>query len=197
MARIHIKSAQQIERINKLINQLSDLNSTTNSPWMQRPHEKAWSAIEVVKHIVIAHTVYVHKIDTALAKLQPQDAVLEDIKSTLIPSMLIKRFPPKQGRIRFKMKTMKQFEPMLDMATFDPINIPTLLNDLKDVLNQLKTWIKTYRPLNVKSVRFNSAVGPTVRFNVAEACEFILCHNERHFQQIKNALALSTSTLGS
>ncbi|MBO6515514.1 MAG: DinB family protein [Bacteroidia bacterium] len=188
MARTHIKPEIQIERINALRNTLNQLRSKENRNWLHRPHSKSWSAIEVAKHMLIAQEVYETKIESTLSRLKPIEGSLEAIRPNRTPAFLIKRFPPQNGEIKHKMKTTKKFEPVLDLTSLSNTDVATILDQLDSSLAQLKSWVTAYRTTDVTAIRFNSAIGAIVRFNAAEACEFILCHNERHFQQMANAL---------
>lgn len=187
--RVQIKPIHQIQRINSLLNQLEEFNNLDHKAFMKRPHAKAWSGAEVLKHMIMAHLAYASKLDKALAK---SEALKEevDVRSTrAIPSFLIKRFPPKEGKIRFKMKTTKSFKPVLDIGKLTEQEVAGIFSEMKDTLNQLSDWTEQTRKKDVLPIRFNSAIGPMVKFNASEACEFILCHNERHFQQVKNTIA--------
>lgn len=185
---IYIKPEFQIQRINHLENRLNSWDSLSPDEWRHRPDSKSWSAIEVVQHMFLAHKVYRDKIEGALAK-EASTEVLSEYKAAAIPGFLIKRFPPNEGRIRFKMKTMKQFKPVLAIEQLNAQDIQNILSDMSDALTELKTWAERYRTQSISMKKFNSAIGATVRFNVPEACEFVLCHNERHFLQIDRALA--------
>lgn len=187
--RVQIKPTHQIQRINLLKNQLTDIRQLDYQLLMRRPREESWCCAEVLKHMFIAQVVYADKMNQALSKLKRVNEEVEVISSSLIPSYLIKRFPPIEGKIRFKMKTSKQFKPVLDIQKLTPEKTNEILDEMEQALNQLMSWIEETRNKDVQSIRFNSAIGPIVRFNVSEACEFILCHNERHFQQISNTLA--------
>ena len=187
--RVQIKPAHQIQRINSLLNQLDEFNNMDHKVFMKRPHEKAWSGAEVLKHMILGHTAYATKVDDALAKSNSVKDEL-DVRSTrAIPSFLIKRFRPKEGEIRFKMKTTKLFKPVLDVDELTKAQVDRLISEMKKTLNQLSDWVEQTRKKDVLPVRFNSAIGAVVKFNTSEACEFILCHNERHFQQVKNTIA--------
>lgn len=187
--RIQIKIAHQIQRINLLQNQLVELGEIDRELFMKRPNQKTWSGAEVLKHMIIAQEAYESKIDETLEKLNPTKEDNEALSTHAIPSFLIKRFPPKEGKIRFKMKTTKQFKPMLDVDKLTEQNVDDLLSKMKDTLNQLSDWTEQTRKKDVRSIRFTSVIGPIVKFNVSEACEFILCHNERHFQQVFNTIS--------
>ena len=185
--RVKINSEQQIQRINLLISLLEDYKKISKDQLVQRPTEKSWSILEIIKHTSIAHRVYETSISGTLNEVNSSDTkkLPEIIKCSYISSMLIKRFPPKDGKVRLKMKTMKKFEPLLDI---NDVNADEIFQENMTALEQLKSWINEYRMNNITRKRFNSAVGPVIRFNIPEACEFILSHNERHFHQIKKTL---------
>lgn len=182
-----IKPAFQIQRINDLENRLKSFQSLSLEQLTKRPNPKSWAPIEVAKHMVIAHGVYREKIEKTLS-IKSNNSVPAEFKATFIPSFLIKRFPPKDGEIIHKMKTMKKFDPVLDVSQLKQNQADAILKELEDILLELKNWVETYRTQSISLKKFNSAVGAVVRFNVPEACEFILCHNERHFLQLDRAL---------
>lgn len=185
---ITIKPEHQIQRINILQNQLQEIKKMEKSALIKRPNEKSWSAIEVMKHIVIAQNAYTSKIDGVITAKSKNQTKVSEMKAAAIPGFLIKRFPPQAGRIQMKMKTSKKFKPMLDLTQLQDADIQTIISELETALDQLKKWVQHYRTEAISLRKFNSAIGPIVRFNLLEACEFILCHNERHFLQMKNAL---------
>lgn len=188
MSRIHIYPEQEIARINQLKARIENYRSIDRDHLIYRITEKSWCVVEVIQHMIIAHNAYREKLNSTLKLLKRQPTTVDEIKSSMIPSMLLKRFPPKNEQIRSKMKTTKQFQPVFLISELTSINIDSKLDDLIEILNHLKESVEKYRMTNVEKVRFNSAIGSLVKFNVAEACEFILCHNERHFQQIDNIL---------
>lgn len=173
-------------RTTNLINTLDSFYEISDDFIIQKPAPNAWCMLEVARHMTIAHNVYIPKIESAFDRLKLSNEEITSIRSTVVPSMLIKRFPPKDGKIKYRIKTSSMFEPDLDLETVTSTDIKRILNELNETLVQLRSWIEQYQKVDFQSVRFNSAIGPIVRFNIAEACEFILCHNERHFQQMEN-----------
>ncbi len=186
--RVIIKPTYQIQRIHQLQNQLSALREIDAKQLMKRPHPKAWCAIEVVEHMIVSQATYTHKMDVAIAQLKPIEGDNDAIPTRAMASYLIKRFPPKDGKIRLKMKTSKQFKPMLDVEQLTSEKVNEIMDNMSKSLDQLLGWVEQTRKKDVLPVRFNSAIGPIVKFNVSEASEFILCHTERHFFQISNVL---------
>jgi len=183
---VYIKPEFQIQRINDLENRLNAWKSNATDQWKHRPDSKSWSPIEVMQHMVLAHKVYRDKVRSAL-NWEVSTEIGNAIKASRIPSFLIQRFPPKDQRIRFKMKTMKQFKPILSVEHLSDQEIEQVWEEMTNSLSELKSWVEKYRNNPISMKKFNSAIGSVVRFNVPEACEFILCHNERHFLQVDRA----------
>lgn len=186
--RAQIKPIHQIQRVNLLVNQLEEMKQIDTQLFMKRPKHEAWCGAEVLKHMILGQQAYTDKVDRALKKAKPVRDEVESITPRFIPSFLIKRFPPIDGEIRHKMKTTKRFKPMLDPDNLTTDEVHQFLSEMKKMLEQLSVWVEKTRKKDVRPIRFNSAIGPIVRFNASEACEFILCHNERHFQQLNNAI---------
>ena len=190
MGRVIIQSENQLQRINSIVNHLQELRKEAVEVLIQRPTEKSWCALEVIKHMSLGQTPYNPKIENALGELADVKEAIDPVKATSIPSFLIKRFPPSEkGKIRFKMKTMKFFKPVFDPSSISEADVESLFDELFEHLEKLRGFVQQYRLKDVQAIRFNSAVGAWVRFNVAEACEFIICHNERHMKQIENVLS--------
>lgn len=183
-----IKPEYQIQRINVLQNQLQAYKSMEKSKLIKRPTPKSWSVVEVMVHMVIAQNSYLSKIEGSIAETSTKRTKVSELKASAIPAYLIKRFPPQAGKIKMKMKTSKKFNPLLELTNINDADVQTIFSDLEKALDQLKNWVQHYRTEAISLRKFNSAIGPIVRFNLPEACEFILCHNERHFLQMKNAL---------
>ena len=176
---------QQIQRINRLKNELKKYNSFSAQELNKRPNETAWSALEVMKHISIAHTSYSDKVANAFSISTGNMVKVDEFKSSRMTSFLLKRFPPIKGEIKMKMKTSKIFKPVFEGDQQVPSEI---IMELDACLDELKGWVESYRTQEISLKKFNSAIGAIVRFSIPEACEFILCHNERHFLQIENTL---------
>jgi hypothetical protein len=63
-----------------------------------------------------------------------------------------------------------------------------VFTDVYKSLDHLKECAIQSRTKNCSRVKFSSAIGPIIRFNVPEAIEFILRHNERHLFQIERMM---------
>lgn len=188
MARAQITPVTMLARIQKLEGRIIDWKKFSVSA-IKIQNGKAWSGVEIILHMIIAQEAYSKKMDETLKQLPFSENKIESIRASAIPSFLIKRFPPKDGKVKFKMKTTKQFKPLLSPTEIEKTDVSELKTQLKNSLEQLKNWVTLSSTKNVFEQKFASAIGPIVQFNVLEACEFILCHNERHFHQLEKSLA--------
>lgn len=178
---VFISSQHQLQRIQQLRSTLETYRSLSVQELQWKKEGQGWNIAEVMKHMVISQALYIPKIEQALKAKERSEKPSSQYKAHAIAAYLIKRFPPSHGKIRMKMKTMKVFEP-------HNVNLATAIDALEDSLVQLTAWIEYTQGHDFSRKRFSSAVGSLIRFNVPEACEFILCHNERHFQQIAHIL---------
>lgn len=181
---VQIIPEQQIQRINVLLNQLKKIEQISESKLNTKPNSKKWSVLEVIKHMILAHQAYQSKISHQLT-LSGSFNINNGLEASWLPSYLISKFPPKEQKVQMKMKTTSKFEPQLSSTD----SKESIIKEMEIVLNELKSWIETYRTQNITLKKFNSAIGAIVRFNIPEACEFILAHNERHFFQIEKILS--------
>lgn len=187
MSRYIIQSDNQLERIKRLQARLSEMSNLDHPLLTTRPKTKKWSAVEVVQHMVLAHKVYAPKINKVLDSASKSE-IDKTYRTSFIPSYLIKSFPPKDGKVKSKMKTFKRFVPVIE--NLQNVKVEDEINALRTCLDELSSWVEKYIHQDTAGIKFNSAIGAIVRFNVPEACEFILGHNERHFHQIEEAIRI-------
>lgn len=188
MARIIIHPQDQLDRVSAQRKHIDRVATKPLDQLLHKPAPTIWSAAEVIEHMVEAHKLYVPKLDDALMKAEtcpPWTA----LKASRMTSFLCKGFEPKDGKVRYKMKTQKVFEPKRLPTGMNPSNFQAVLNDFRQSLDHIEDCVKKAATLEVTAHRFSSAIGPVVRFNAPEALEFILRHNKRHFFQIDQVLA--------
>lgn len=187
MARTRLQPELQLQRIAHMRQLSATWREMPDELMLRAPAEGRWSAAETVEHMVEAHRLYIPKIDGALAQLPAGS--WEHLNAGRLASFLNRGFLPKDGKLRYKMKTQEVFKPKRLVASAKPETWSEVLAAFAASLDHLEMSVKAARQKQVRHLRFNSAIGPVVRFNVAEAIEFILRHNERHLFQIDQTLA--------
>ncbi|WP_422082967.1 DinB family protein [Ulvibacterium sp.] len=182
-----ITSENQIQRLNLLMKTIDQLQGLDISKLNTPPTPKAWSVLEIIEHLSIAYTFYVEKIDAALAKSTERTTENEVLKARAWQKIIIRGQRPKEGKRKWKMKTLRKFEPVF------PNNLSQeQINETFEKFNQLyghlKQSILISRQKEVSKTKVSSAIGPIVTFYLPECFEFLLSHAERHLVQIKETL---------
>ncbi|TMU55168.1 DinB family protein [Flagellimonas algicola] len=188
MASLLITSENQIQRLNHIINKVKELQELETAQLTSPPHAKSWNVVEVIEHLNIAYGIYMPKLDEAFSKMPSLDAAPNEFKARTWQKIVIAGQRPKNGKRKWKMKTLKRFEPLLDKETLTQEKIDAVFENFFTRHAHLKEAILKSRNKDVKEVKITSAVGPIVNFYLPECFEFLLCHMERHMVQIDEIL---------
>nr|WP_299386432.1 hypothetical protein [Allomuricauda sp.] len=187
MASLLITSENQIQRLNQIVNKVKELQALEVSQLTTAPHSKSWNVVEVIEHLNIAYGIYMPKLDEAFSKMPSLDVAPNEFKARTWQKIVIAGQRPKNGVRKWKMKTLKRFEPLLD----NPLpqeKIDAVFETFFTRHAHLKEAILKSRNKDVTQVKITSAIGPIVNFYVPECFEFLLCHLERHMVQIDRIL---------
>ncbi|NHF58916.1 hypothetical protein FK220_006170 [Flavobacteriaceae bacterium TP-CH-4] len=184
MAGLFISPENQIQRLNQITNEIARLKSLPLSLLTVPPKPKAWSIIEIIAHLNIAYGLYEEKINGALAKCPNKQSETEPFKARAWQRFVINGQRPKGNVRKWKMKTLKKFEPLLSPENRNQEQISSIFDTFQTHYGHLRQAILTGRNKDLSKVKITSAIGPIVRFYLPECFEFLLCHAERHLVQI-------------
>lgn len=188
MAKLVITPENQIQRLNSILNTVENLASLPTNQLVYRPRPKSWSVIEIIEHLSVAYDIYVDKIDSALEKLPEKAGDDTSFTPNWWQRFIINGVKPKGGQRKLKIKTLKKFEPLLQLETLDEATIVPVFERFKKLQLHLKNAILVTRFKEVKAIRVNSGIGPIVKFYLPESFEFLIAHMERHMLQIEEVL---------
>lgn len=92
------------------------------------------------------------------------------------------------------MKTTQKFQPVFQLEELNDQKVEQIFTQFFSDKQHLKESIHQSRTKQVRQQKFNSAIGPIVRFYLPEAFEFVIGHDERHLVQMEEVLdTLKTS----
>ena len=188
MAALLITSENQIQRLNHLIEQVKEWQKLDVDILIQRSNNKAWSIVEIIEHMSIAYGSYVDKVSKALDQCPEKIGEASPFRSRTWQKLVIQSQRPKDGQRKWKMKTLKQFEPHLTDKVFDRQSVDDIFTKFYQKYDHLYHSILKSRQKDVKGAKFSSAIGPIVNFYLPECFEFVLGHAERHMVQIQEML---------
>ncbi len=185
MAALFISAENQIQRLNFLMEKIGSLQSLPIDMLTSAPNTQAWSILEIIEHLNIAYGHYVDKVSDALNRAKPIENDKEPFKARIWQGFIINGQRPKGQTRKWKMKTMKRFEPEAIDTTHGKDHLGPTFEQFQHLHGHLKEAILMGRHKNLRHMKIPSAIGSIVNFYLPEAFEFILCHAERHLVQIE------------
>lgn len=185
MATLFISAENQIHRLNLLTEKIRALQALPIPILTTAPDAKAWSIIQIVAHLNIAYSHYEDKVSDALNKATSIENDKKPFKARIWQGFIISGQRPKGTKRKWKMKTMKRFEPDTIEQSYEEGQMATVFQQFQRLHAHLKEAILAGRHKNLYHMKISSAIGPIVNFYLPEAFEFILCHAERHLIQIE------------
>lgn len=171
----------QTQEITQKVNQLFE--NRLDSQLRNRPANSNWNALDCVDHLNRTYDWYLPQIDKSLSEAKPVQNDSLSYQPGYMGTKMTEGSQPTQGKIRFKMKTFKKFEPNTDHLEAEEV-----LNTFRRNQDQFCVFIKKAERLNLGKIRVTSAIGPILRFKLGDCFRFLLAHNERHLLQCNRIL---------
>ncbi len=188
MASLTVTSEDQIQRLNIILSKVERLQELSFKALTKPPSAKSWSIIEVVQHLNISYGIYRPKFDDYLNQAPRTEEEATGFKVRAWQKMMVNMQRPRGDVRKWKMKTLKRFEPLLDIQTLDDKMVKDIFATFFESHLHFKKCILDSRGKDARQRTITSAIGPAVKFYLPEAFEFLLSHLERHMVQIKEIL---------
>ena len=185
MANLILTPENQIQRLNTIFNTIDGLQKLSFEVLITPPSEKSWSIVEVLEHLNIAYSFYEEKINTTLEKSMDSTSDSWRFKCRPWQRFIIEMQRPKGNTRKWKMKTLKRFEPVFAQSDISKEKVDVVFKRFQNSYGHMKQSILESRSKDMKKHSLSSALGSVVRFKLPEAFEFLLCHLERHMVQIE------------
>lgn len=150
-----------------------------------RPSNDSWNIQEVLSHLN-SYSSYYHQL--FIDKIQ--NTKYSSIKESFVPSPLGRSAwkSMKLGRlnnIKRKFRAPKNLNPSISPELID---LDPMVNFVKNQ-QELITILTAAEKVNLKKVKIPISISKMVRLRLGDALMFVIYHNERHIQQVKNILA--------
>ncbi|PKR81558.1 hypothetical protein CW751_03270 [Brumimicrobium salinarum] len=149
-----------------------------------RSSKENWSIQEVLSHLN-SYSDFYHKVFIDKIKNTKHD----NAKETFVPSPLGRSAwkSMKLGRlnnIKRKFRAPKAFNPTLNTTIIEEHAVRNFINNQDQLLNILELA----EQVNLKKIKIPISISKIVRLRLGDALMFVIYHNERHIQQIRNIL---------
>jgi len=150
-----------------------------------KPSTGVWSIQDILSHLN-AYSRYYHKaFEEKITHTKFTQA-----KETFTPSPLGKSAwkSMKLGRannVKRKFKAPRNYNPLQNTSIIEDDAASVFLQDQNDLISILEKA----KTVNLRKVKVKISISKFVRLRLGDALMFVVYHNERHVQQIKNLLA--------
>ncbi|THV61366.1 hypothetical protein EZV76_03290 [Flagellimonas alvinocaridis] len=188
MAQLLLTPENHIQRLNAILNKVDQLQNLGLPSLTTPPNSKSWNILEVLVHLNIAYGHYQQKFNQHIPKLPDNKSENEGFRIRRWQKLVVDSQRPKEGVRKWKMKTLKKFEPLLDHNQLNHEKAEEIFKTFFELHNHLKEAVLLCRKKEVSQLKIPSAIGPIVLFYLPEAFEFLICHLERHMVQIDEIL---------
>jgi hypothetical protein len=154
---------------------------------LQEPAPGKWSVVQVLEHLNSYGRYYLLAIERSLEIDKP---AIEDFKPGWLGNYFTRLMKPAEdGTIRNKMQSPKDHRPAKYLDVF-PV-LTTFLEQqqyLLELLEQAKSK-------NISSIRTPISISRLIRLKLGDTFRFVIAHEQRHFVQIDNILAMAKGTI--
>ncbi|MDC6362211.1 MULTISPECIES: hypothetical protein [Flavobacteriaceae] len=188
MVQLLLTPENHIQRLNAILNKVDQLQNLGLPSLTSHPNSKSWNILEVLVHLNIAYGHYQQKFNQYIPKLPDNKSENEGFRIRRWQKLVVDSQRPKEGVRKWKMKTLKKFEPPLDRNQLNHEKSKEIFKTFFELHNHLKEAVLLCRKKEVSQLKIPSAIGPIVLFYLPEAFEFLICHLERHMVQIDEIL---------
>ncbi len=151
----------------------------------RRPAPGKWNIIEVFAHINLTQGYYIKNIRKGLE--EAPEVNHDNVELTWLGKQFTKAMEPRDGVIKWKMKTFKKIDPVAREKKGIAINEKVIFQDFIADIEELEDlMIKAY-DVDISIIKVPTVLS-FLKINIADAFAFDLAHTERHILQAKRVL---------
>jgi hypothetical protein len=154
---------------------------------LEQPGPGKWSVIQVLEHLNSYSDYYIPALQTGLSKDTPATAMF---KSGWLGNYFTNSMLPKEGEVKNKMKAPKNHRPSFH-ADAKPV-----IEKFLQQQHQLLDLLEKARRKNIGKIRIPISLAKFIKLKAGDTFRFLIAHEQRHFVQIKNTLAVVTGVAG-
>ncbi len=147
-----------------------------------RPNPGVWSVAEVLAHLnaysKYYHPTFTKKIKNTRFKSSKEGFMSSPLGRSAWKSMKLGR----ANNVKRKFKAPKGHNPSIDahlISGNDVVDFIAEQNDLLEIIDKAKD-------VNLRRIKIPISISKIVRLRLGDALLFVVYHNQRHIQQIKN-----------
>lgn len=149
----------------------------------QKPSADRWSAIECIEHLNRYHSFYLDEIERALSRID-STSKNEAVKYSWLGKKFITMMEPSNSR---QHKTLKHMNPSNSVLPKNTVEV--FLNGQA----RLQALLQQAESKNINAGKVRLEFFRIIRLTLPECMEFLVVHQQRHINQIRSTLGISSS----
>jgi len=182
-----LKSAPLLEELKantrKIILTLNYLCKEDESILVRQPSPAKWSIAQVLEHLNAYGRFYLPEIEKAINNNPVRK--IEFFKPGWLGDYFTKMMQPKEnGQIKNKMKAMKDYTPSVNLDS------KAVIDECLAQQQFLLQLLEAAEDRDISSIRIPVSLSRWIRLKLGDTFRFLIAHEQRHFVQIDNILAV-------
>lgn len=149
-----------------------------------RPSSSSWNIQEVLSHLISYSAYYnpliLDKLLDTKFKASKEQFLSSPLGRSAWKSMKLGR----ANNIKRKFRATKHYNPTTNPDLLDSNSIEHFIQSQEEML----TILDKAKEVNLRKIKVPMSISKIIRLRLGDALMFIVYHNERHVQQIKNIL---------
>jgi DinB superfamily len=174
--------------VRQLVLSANYLKSIDPELLLQNPAPDKWSVVQVLEHLNSYGRYYLLAIERSLKKDKP---AVEFFKPGWLGNYFTKLMKPgENGIVNHKMQSPKDHRPGRGLDIFP------VLNSFLEQQLYLLDLLELAKTKNIGSIRTPVSISKFIQLKVGDTFRFLIAHEQRHFVQINNTLAILKQATG-
>ncbi len=149
-----------------------------------RSSSTSWSIQEVLSHLNSYSEYYNKLILSKIRRKKHKNAKEQFISSPLGRSAWRSMKLGRANNIKRKFQATKNYNPTTNPDLLDEHSVENFIHSQEEML----TILDKAKEVNLKKIKIPMSISKIIRLRLGDALMFVIYHNERHIQQIKNIL---------
>tara|TARA_B100000508_G_scaffold55003_3_gene42719 strand:+ start:96218 stop:96808 length:591 start_codon:yes stop_codon:yes gene_type:complete len=150
-----------------------------------RPKQGSWNILEILSHLNSYSSYYHKNFKERIAKTKFKSVKENFVSSPLGKSAWKSMKLGRANNVKRKFKAPKNYNPLNNTSIVSHDAVNKFINDQKELIEILELT----KSVNLKKVKIKISISKIVRLRLGDALMFVIYHNERHIQQIKNLMS--------
>jgi hypothetical protein len=151
-----------------------------------KPSENVWNIKEILAHLneyaKFYHTAFIERIAKTSFKSPGEVFISSPLGRSAWKSMKLGN----AKNVKRRFKAMRSYNPSTESSLITGNEIATIQIELNEFLK----IIELSANVSLRRVKIPISISKIIRLRLGDALLFVTYHNERHFQQISNLMAL-------